>query len=118
MKGAKIIFVCSECGATSPKWLGKCPECSSWNTFEEIEVNEKRSNSTNNLNNVIKNKAEKFSELEMPEYIRTKTGMAELDRVLGGGLVDSSAENLESSSSITLISSIGFLPSKHEISTT
>lgn len=91
MKGAKIIFVCSECGATSPKWLGKCPECSSWNTFEEIEVNGKRSNSTNNLNNAIKNKAEKFSELEMPEYIRTKTGMQELDRVLGGGLVDSSA---------------------------
>ncbi len=91
MKGAKIIFVCSECGATSPKWLGKCPECSSWNTFEEIEVNEKRSNSTNSLNNAIKNKAEKFSELEMPEYIRTKTGMQELDRVLGGGLVDSSA---------------------------
>lgn len=91
MKGAKIIFVCSECGATSPKWLGKCPECSSWNTFEEIEVKEKRAGSNNNQKNVVKNRAEKFSELEMPEYIRTKTGMQELDRVLGGGLVDSSA---------------------------
>lgn len=91
MKGSKIIFVCSECGATSPKWLGKCPDCSSWNTFEEIEVKEKRAGSNNNQNNMIKNKAEKFSELEMPEYIRTKTGMQELDRVLGGGLVDSSA---------------------------
>ena len=91
MKGAKIIFVCSECGATSPKWLGKCPDCSSWNTFEEIEVKEKRAGVNNNQKNMIKNKAEKFSELEMPEYIRTKTGMAELDRVLGGGLVDSSA---------------------------
>lgn len=91
MKGAKIIFVCSECGATSPKWLGKCPDCSSWNTFEEIEVKEKRAGSNNNQKNIIKNRAEKFSELEMPEYIRTKTGMQELDRVLGGGLVDSSA---------------------------
>lgn len=91
MKGAKIIFVCSECGATSPKWLGKCPDCSSWNTFEEIEVKEKRTGSNNNQKNMTKNKAEKFSELEMPEYIRTKTGMKELDRVLGGGLVDSSA---------------------------
>lgn len=91
MKGAKIIFVCSECGATSPKWLGKCPDCSSWNTFEEIEVKEKRAGINNNQKNMIKNRAEKFSELEMPEYIRTKTGMQELDRVLGGGLVDSSA---------------------------
>ncbi|MBE6537474.1 MAG: DNA repair protein RadA [Ruminococcaceae bacterium] len=91
MKGAKIIFVCSECGATSPKWLGKCPDCSSWNTYEEIEVKEKRTGTNNNQKNAIKNKAEKFSELEMPEYIRTKTGMQELDRVLGGGLVDSSA---------------------------
>ena len=91
MKGAKIIFVCSECGATSPKWLGKCPDCSSWNTFEEVEVKEKRAGSNNSQKNMIKNKAEKFSELEMPEYIRTKTGMQELDRVLGGGLVDSSA---------------------------
>ena len=91
MKGSKIIFVCSECGATSPKWLGKCPECASWNTFEEVEVKEKRTGVNNNQKNMIKNRAEKFSELEMPEYIRTKTGMAELDRVLGGGLVDSSA---------------------------
>ncbi len=91
MKGAKVIFVCSECGATSPKWLGKCPECSSWNTFEEVEVKEKHAGINNNQKNMIKNRAEKFSELEMPEYIRTKTGMAELDRVLGGGLVDSSA---------------------------
>ena len=91
MKGAKIIFVCSECGATSLKWLGKCPDCSSWNTFEEIEVKEKRAGVNNSQKNMVKNKAERFSELEMPEYIRTKTGMAELDRVLGGGLVDSSA---------------------------
>jgi len=91
MKGPKVIFVCSECGATSPKWLGKCPDCASWNTFEEIEVKEKRAGTNNNQKNMIKNKAEKFSELEMPEYIRTKTGMQELDRVLGGGLVDSSA---------------------------
>ena len=87
MKGAKIIFVCSECGATSPKWLGKCPDCSSWNTFEEIEVKEKRTGSNNSQKNMTKNKAEKFSELEMPEYIRTKTGMGELDRVLGGGFI-------------------------------
>lgn len=90
MKGTKLIFVCRECGATSPKWLGKCPECGTWNTFDEVEIKEKQRPSSQNAKIHIKNQAEKFSELKMPEYIRTKTGMSELDRVLGGGLVDSS----------------------------
>ena len=89
MKSGKIVFVCRECGATSPKWLGRCPECQAWNTYDEIEVSEKR-RSSQNQKMASKNQAEKISELKMPEYIRTKTGMQELDRVLGGGLVDSS----------------------------
>ena len=36
MKGPKVIFVCRECGATSPKWLGKCPECEAWVPFDEV----------------------------------------------------------------------------------
>ncbi len=91
MKGSKIIFVCEQCGATSPKWLGKCYECGAWNSFEETEVNDRELKRETFLKNRIKNKAEKISELDMPEYIRTQTGMGELDRVLGGGLVDSSA---------------------------
>ena len=39
MKGPKTIFVCRECGTTSPKWLGKCPTCGSWDSFDEEEVN-------------------------------------------------------------------------------
>ena len=87
MKSAKITFVCRECGYNSLKWLGKCPDCQSWNSFDEIEHIEAsqgkrrpRSEST----------AEKFSELELPIYLRSQTGMSELDRVLGGGLVASS----------------------------
>ncbi len=86
MKAPKLIFVCRECGYKHPKWLGKCPECESWNSFDEEEVQDqqgKRKSPTSN-------RAEKFNDLEVPEYIRTKTGMEELDRVLGGGLVDSS----------------------------
>lgn len=93
MKGPKIVFVCRECGYTSPKWLGKCPDCESWNSFDEetmIEKNQNRSINTGRNTNYI-NKAEKFSELDLPKYMRTNTGMGELDRVLGGGLVDSSA---------------------------
>ena len=93
MKGPKIIFVCRECGCTSPTWLGKCPECNSWNSFDEETVVEKTQKTGLNRGRVQNsiNKAEKFSELEMPKYMRTPTGMGELDRVLGGGLVDSSA---------------------------
>lgn len=93
MKGPKVIFVCRECGATSPKWLGKCPECESWNSFDEETVVEKAQKNAINRGRIAEgvNKAEKFSELELPKYMRTGTGMGELDRVLGGGLVDSSA---------------------------
>ena len=93
MKGPKTVFVCRECGATSPKWLGKCPDCSSWNSFDEEIIREKEQNSSLNRgrNSNRVSKAEKFSELELPTYMRTLTGMGELDRVLGGGLVDSSA---------------------------
>ena len=88
MKAQKTVFVCRECGYTSPKWLGKCPECQSWNSFdEEIISNEKKNTIPKNA---IYNKAEKISELVVPSYMRTPTGMSELDRVLGGGLVASS----------------------------
>ncbi len=85
MKGSKTRYICAECGYESIKWLGKCPDCGSWNTLEEAQVYE-------NARSVGKAsvKAEKLSELKMPEYIRSRTGLSELDRVLGGGLVDSS----------------------------
>ena len=87
MKAPKITYVCRECGFSSIKWLGRCPDCSSWNSFDENEVREAPI-SKNRI--VSENKAEKFSDLELPNYLRTSTGMTELDRVLGGGLVDSS----------------------------
>ena len=90
MKAPKITFVCRECGYSSLKWLGKCPDCDSWNSFDEIEVSDKPRATASNRNN----KAEKFNELKLPTYLRSKTGMQELDRVLGGGLVDSSVVRL------------------------
>lgn len=88
MKSPKVIYVCRECGATSIRWIGKCPECGAWDSYdEELQGDEKVKNPKITSNN----KAEKFSELQLPTYMRTKTGMEELDRVLGGGLVDSSA---------------------------
>lgn len=86
MKAPKITFVCRECGYNSIKWLGKCPDCEAWSSFDEIEL---RDTVASQKKTGISH-AEKFSELALPTYLRSKTGMSELDRVLGGGLVASS----------------------------
>ncbi len=90
MKGAKTIFVCSECGYTSRKWLGKCPECESWNTLEEQEELSLSSGKACKSGTAFTAKAERLADTELPTYMRSKTGMGELDRVLGGGLVQGS----------------------------
>lgn len=85
MKGGKTRFVCTECGYESIRWLGHCPDCGSWDTLEEVTVAKKSVGVS-----TAGARAERLSELKIPEYIRSKTGLGELDRVLGGGLVDGS----------------------------
>ncbi len=94
MKGLKTIYICSNCNYKSPKWMGKCPSCSQWNTLvedvistapEDIAVRRKSMSGTG-----IDNRAISYADLEIPEYIRSVTGLDELDRVLGGGLVHGS----------------------------
>ncbi len=87
MKGPKINYICRECGTVSLKWLGKCPDCGSWDSFDEEIIEEKKNVKSNSMPT---NKAEKLSELKLPTYLRSNTGMEELDRVLGGGLVEGS----------------------------
>lgn len=85
----KTVFVCSECGYESPKWMGKCPACNQWNTFYE----EKKINSSGNNNSSKRKEISKPVELNKIESkIENKisTGFSELDRVLGGGLVNGS----------------------------
>ena len=95
MKGVKTIYVCSECGYESAKWLGKCPKCGQWNSFIE-DVVEKQSGSASpqikrtSIINSGNNSASHFTEINTPEYMRYSTGLGELDRVLGGGLVHGS----------------------------
>ena len=95
MKGLKTIYICSSCGYHSPKWMGKCPSCNQWNTMVEDVINTspeepavKRKSLSGSLG--IDNHAISYDELEIPDYIRSKTGLDELDRVLGGGLVHGS----------------------------
>lgn len=88
MAKSSSIFVCSECGYESPKWLGKCPACNSWNTFYEEKISKSSKSSDSRTREV--NKPIQLNSVEGKEEIRRKTGTEELDRVLGGGLVKGS----------------------------
>ena len=88
MAKAKTIFVCSECGNESPKWLGKCPACNSWNTFYEQKI--EKYTEENKIEKKINNTPKPLNTYIGQEANRTSTGYSELDRVLGGGLVKGS----------------------------
>lgn len=86
-KKISTVFVCNNCGYESSKWLGKCPSCNNWNTFfEEKQV------TANTAKARQKTSAEviKLNTVEKKETTRIKTGVGELDRVLGGGFVNGS----------------------------
>lgn len=88
-KAKKTVFFCQECGYESPKWMGQCPGCKSWNTFVEETV---RPNQTKHQEATGRKKAEPvaLSEISLDEEDRIHTGIKELDRVLGGGIVQGS----------------------------
>ena len=86
----KTIFVCSECGNESVKWLGKCPACGSWNSFYEQKIVETKSSGSGKGISTGNITPQALNTYEAKETIRTHTGFQELDRVLGGGLVKGS----------------------------
>ena len=88
----KTIFTCSDCGGTSPRWLGKCPHCNAWNTLVE-SVAESGGSSKNRYSQQYQALATTadvavLSDIDATDMARTPTGMDELDRVLGGGIVE------------------------------
>lgn len=87
MAKVKTVFVCSNCGYESSKWLGKCPSCNEWSSFyEEKLVKDK----ANNLEKPKSALPKKLEEIQKTATERKKTGFNELDMVLGGGLVKGS----------------------------
>lgn len=86
MAKSKTVFVCSECGNESTKWLGKCPACNSWNTFYEQKIVETKNKEKCTTTSV----PQKLNSYQAKETLRAHTGFNELDRVLGGGLVKGS----------------------------
>jgi DNA repair protein RadA/Sms len=86
MAKAKTIWYCTECGADSPKWEGKCPACGAWNTLVEERAPAKSANRKAGAGG-LKARPVKVSDLEATEESRIKMPSQELNRVLGGGLV-------------------------------
>ncbi len=88
----KTVYVCSECGAVTPKWSGKCPECGAWNTLNEETISEKpEKQSKKNASAAVNTTYPvQLKEITGKEEARISTGIGELDRVLGGGIVKGS----------------------------
>jgi DNA repair protein RadA/Sms len=89
---AKTTFTCRDCGANSPKWLGKCPACGAWNTLEETLSEPAGGKQASRFQALAgsaggRQAVTTLSEIEATEVERTPTGQEELDRVLGGGIV-------------------------------
>jgi DNA repair protein RadA/Sms len=88
MAKEKTIYTCTECGGTSPKWLGQCPHCRAWNTLIE-SVAENNAPAKNRFASLAKTaEVATLGDIEATDMDRTPTGIDELDRVLGGGIVE------------------------------
>ncbi len=88
MAKEKTVFTCTDCGGTCPKWLGKCPACGAWNTLIE-SVAESTSSAKHRFASLAKTaEVMALGDIEASDMARTPTGHEELDRVLGGGMVE------------------------------
>ncbi|MBQ8016147.1 MAG: AAA family ATPase, partial [Clostridia bacterium] len=85
---SKTLYICSQCGYESAKWFGCCPGCGEWNTMEEEFRTAQQQKSQKSISKSVF--AQTINEIDADDEIRFKTGMAELDRVLGGGIVKGS----------------------------
>lgn len=88
MVKTKTIFACSNCGATTPRWQGKCPTCAEWNTLVQQEIMQTKTSFKQSLGRA--GKPQLISHLKHEDFKRFDTGIGELNSVLGGGMVPGS----------------------------
>ncbi|MFD2633395.1 DNA repair protein RadA [Idiomarina piscisalsi] len=94
MAKAKTAYVCSDCGADFPRWLGQCTECKAWNTLTEVRLAAKSASpavARQGFAGMTESKVQTLSEVDLQEVPRFSSGFKEFDRVLGGGVVPGSA---------------------------
>src|ERR1051325_464364 len=91
-KSPKIVYVCQQCGAQQPRWLGKCPECGEWNSL--VEEKQAPASPTASPRGGLFRMREvaplRYEEIESQDDARQSSGINEFDRVLGGGIVPGS----------------------------
>ena len=90
MSKTKTVFVCQNCGAESARWIGRCPSCKEWNTYHEEIIAPASARGSSFLADREKRKPVLLDNVEANENNRQKTGISELDRILGGGMVSGS----------------------------
>jgi DNA repair protein RadA/Sms len=88
MAKEKTVYTCSECGGTSPKWLGKCTQCNAWNTLIESVADNAAPTKNRFASLTAAAPVQALCDIEATDFERTPTGQDELDRVLGGGIVE------------------------------
>lgn len=90
MPKSKTVFVCQNCGVESAKWIGRCPSCKEWNTYHEEIIAPLSPHERSYSSGQEKRKPELLDNISSDEHHRLKTGITELDRILGGGMVPGS----------------------------
>ena len=86
----KTVFFCTNCGNEYPKWMGRCPACGSWNTMVEKTIVTGKPNKNAAAGSIPGRKPEKLADITSAQENRISLGSEELDRLLGGGLVEGS----------------------------
>jgi DNA repair protein RadA/Sms len=86
----KTVFVCQNCGAESSKWIGRCPSCKEWNSYHEEIIPGTSAREISPVLTQEKRKPERLNDIKSDEFSRQKSGIGELDRILGGGIVSGS----------------------------
>ena len=89
MAKLKTVYFCRNCGAESAKWVGRCPACNQWNTYVEETIAPIKSGSTQGMS-LSTAAPQTIESIEPGKMTRAKSGMEELDRLLGGGFVPGS----------------------------
>ncbi len=90
MSKSRSVFVCQNCGAESPKWIGRCPSCREWNTYHEEIIARTSPRESSFPAGQERRNPKLLDNVEADENKRQKTGILELDRILGGGMVSGS----------------------------
>jgi len=91
VKEKALQFVCTQCGRTESKWLGRCPDCGSWNSFEEelVQIQQGKPGKTAQIS--LETKPVSLEDIQVEPGFRYESGISELDRVLGGGVMRGSS---------------------------